>query len=62
MKHKMNGTNTSHKKFQKVRGTGKSQPTAPSATHKKGGAVKSPRKAKGPFDNRGKDNDRQRMR
>lgn len=64
MKRKMNGTNTSppKPKTQKVRGTGKSQPTAPSATHKKGGAVKSPKKAKGPLDNRGKDSDRNRMR
>lgn len=59
---KRSATNTAHKKFQKVRGTGKSQSTSPSATHKKGGAIKSPKKAKGPFDNRGKDNDRNRMR
>lgn len=45
----------------RVRGTGKSQPTAPSHSHKKGGAILSPKKAHGRLDNRGKDNDRKRM-
>jgi hypothetical protein len=45
-----------------VRGTGKSQATSPSHTHKANGAIKSPKKAHGPLDNRGKDNDRKRMR
>lgn len=48
------GTNTSRKTTVVKRGTGKSQPTSPSVTHKSGGAVRSPRKAKGPLDNRGK--------
>lgn len=64
MKHKSAkaATNTSRKRTQVVRGTGKSQATSPSATHKRGGAVKNPRRARGPLDNRGKDNDRRRMR
>jgi hypothetical protein len=36
-----------------VRGTGKSQATSPSHTHKPGGAIYAGRKAKGPLDNRG---------
>lgn len=45
-------TNTAHKKSVVKRGTGKSQATSPERTHKLGGAVLAPRKAKGPFDNR----------
>ena len=51
----MSGTNTSHRKVHVVRGTGKGHATSPSRTHKSGGAIRSPRRAKGPFDNRGKD-------
>jgi hypothetical protein len=36
-----------------VRGVGKSQATSPSRTHRVGGAVLSPKPAKGVFDNRG---------
>lgn len=61
MKKRRSGTNTAKYTGKSVQGTGKSQPTAPSHSHKKGGAVMKPKKAKGPLDNRGKDNDRKRM-
>jgi hypothetical protein len=37
-----------------VRGTGKGHATSPRITHKIGGAVMNPRKAKTPLSNRGK--------
>jgi hypothetical protein len=49
---------TSKSTVQITRGTGKSQPTAPTHSHKLGGAVMSPRKAKSSFDNRGPSNRR----
>lgn len=51
-KSKKSGTNTSTKKTVAVHGTGKSGRRSPTETHKRGGAVYEPRKAKGPLDNR----------
>lgn len=51
-KSSKSGTNASSKKAVVARGTGKSGRRSPTETHKRGGAVTAPRKAKGPMDNR----------
>jgi hypothetical protein len=52
------GSNNSVKKTHIRRGTGKSQSTSPSSTHKPGGAIMASKLSHGVFDNRGQDTDR----